>query len=61
MDDQRRFRRVYLVVMTTINTICSQTIRQKSPYVFGKGPKRPQTESSSLEPTLAKLNFITNF
>ena len=28
----------HLVVMTMISTICSHTMRQKSPNVFGKGP-----------------------
>lgn len=32
------YKITYLVVMTTTNVCCSQTILQKSPQVFGRGP-----------------------
>lgn len=44
-DDERGGRgkaETHLVVITMMSTICSHTMRQKSPNVFGKGPAGAQ-------------------
>lgn len=47
-----------LVVITMIKTICSHTIRQKSPNVFGKGPETTQNSTNTYH---AFLLFYTQF